>query len=366
MINKYFWLILLGVFAGFLGTSASAQQFDRIYIFGDSLSDQGYQNLNPTDLQENKSAIWSTPGGQEWGYYLAQRLNVPNPGANNELPLVTTDAPDAYVSGTLDGTNYAAGGSTTGGAGFGSNPNYQPPSLLQQICHYTNYTTDNCIGQQPIMHADPNALYVIWSGSNDMFAAIGSNTMNGETINSSTQNVIMAIQQLQSSSPVPLHILVVDVPDLGKTPISKVLALKGIDPTTLSNYVHTFDAIEQIRVQQLNNQTFGIFNRPYRVVFVDTFQLIDDLTSQTSVSSAMPEIFQGYRFVNNKDSACPIISQDKTQTLALTCEPTLFNLKEKNNYVFEDGVHPTDETHQLIAKVFYDNIMAAYISGFWH
>jgi phospholipase/lecithinase/hemolysin len=165
-------VFVLGTILGF-SSGAAAQNFNEIYVFGDSLSDVG--NVSET----TKGDIPPSPpyfrgrysNGPVWVEYLATKLKL-------------TSNPD---------TNFAFGGATTGDS-LGI-----PPGLLVQI---ESFMTTNS-------STNPNALYIIWAGANDY---LGGATDSTAPVN----NLVMAVKSLSAVG--AKNIVVVNLPDLGKLP----------------------------------------------------------------------------------------------------------------------------------------------------
>lgn len=155
---------------------ASAANFDRIYVFGDSLSDVG--NVFETTKGDSPPSPPYFRGryadGPVWVEYLASKLGL-------------TFNPD---------TNFAFGGASTG------NFKGTPPGLLAQIKRFkaTN------------LSANPNALYIIWAGANDY---LGGATDSTAPIN----NLAMAVKSLLAVG--AKNIVVVNLPDLGELPATR-------------------------------------------------------------------------------------------------------------------------------------------------
>lgn len=155
---------------------ASAQNFDRVYVFGDSLSDVG--NVFKTTKGEDPPSPPYFRGrysnGPVWVEYLASNLKLTS---NSD-------------------TNFAFGGATTG--------DYQgtPPGLLAQINNFK------------VTHssADPNALYILWAGANDYLGGVTDST---KPIN----NLAIAVKSLSVVG--AKNIVVVNLPDLGKLPATR-------------------------------------------------------------------------------------------------------------------------------------------------
>ena len=152
--------------------SAQASLFSQFVIFGDSLSDNGnayigtlgnppgpvppdytvFPPFSPTGLGRFTDGPDTSPSttmpGLIWNEVLAGMLGV-SPAEPSLLP-----PPNS-------GTNFAIGGAqvlATVPTPFGP-----IPSLQAQVGEYLAGTGD---------HADPNALYILWGGANDLYNAV--------------------------------------------------------------------------------------------------------------------------------------------------------------------------------------------------
>ena len=130
-----------GVCASVLAGAAQAQTFSNAIFFGDSNTDSGrYLYLpGPQGLAPPGAGAYTTNPDPEWSVALASLFG---------LPVVPQDAPGG-------GNNYAAGGARV--SFTGANPNVW--SATTQIATYFASTGG---------HADPNALYTVWIGTNDL------------------------------------------------------------------------------------------------------------------------------------------------------------------------------------------------------
>lgn len=158
---------------------ATAQDFDQLYVFGDSLSDTGnFYNASGGTFPP------SPPYSQ--GRFSNDRLWI------------------EYLAADLDAnsTNFAFGGATTGSNNTIPIPGsvVTLPGLQQEIASFqaTNPTSN------------PDALYVIWAGANDYLG--GGITDPSVPVN----NLSGAITTLAESG--AENFLIVNLPDLGKIP----------------------------------------------------------------------------------------------------------------------------------------------------
>jgi len=176
-----------------ISATAAAGPYSALYAFGDSLSDvgniftsSGGTDPNPADYHNGQ---WSN--GNVWLQTLSGRLGL--------APIAPS---------LLGGTDYAYGGAQSG-------------TTLAHAARSTDVVgATGQIAQFQAAHAaaDPNALYAIWIGGNDLLginadmtpADIG--TLAGQTIG----NIEAAIASLAGVG--AKNLLVLTLPDVGKTP----------------------------------------------------------------------------------------------------------------------------------------------------
>lgn len=172
-----------------LPLKAAAADFTQMYVFSDSLSD--VNNLfNVTGNQVPSSRIYY-PGrfsnGSVWVEYLADDLDL-NPASYTEL---------AFGADFTDGINFAFGGANTGFDNFGG-PGL--PGLRQQLTLFNNLN----------LAPDPNALHIVWAGTNDYILTKTTNT------SAVVENVSTVVKSLADAG--AKNILVGNLPDLGMLP----------------------------------------------------------------------------------------------------------------------------------------------------
>ena len=131
--------------------------FSQTVFFGDSLTDGGF--FRPL-LGPNGAVIgqFTTNPGYVWSQYMADYFH-----SNADVAWKATGAPPPgpYTT-SANGNNWAVGGARVSTNSFGSLG--YTPSLTSQYAAYlaSGHTVD------------PNALYSVWGGANDIFAAIGA------------------------------------------------------------------------------------------------------------------------------------------------------------------------------------------------
>jgi phospholipase/lecithinase/hemolysin len=140
-------------------SAAQAAEFSAEYVFGDSLSDRGniaeFENvlgLFSGNFPDPPSNHDSFTNGAVAVQLLAQSLGL---NANPSLWLTGFKDPAGLFPGFTPGTNYAVGGATSADANAG----VPGINLPEQVAAYNAFVSD---------HADPNALYVVMIGGNDV------------------------------------------------------------------------------------------------------------------------------------------------------------------------------------------------------
>ena len=273
--------------------AAAQSQFSDTIFFGDSLTDSGH--FRPALIQAvgPQGALigrFTTNPGLVWSEFLADFYGT---GA---------------VSANQGGTNFAVGGARTGVNTSGA---LGPiPSLTTQL---TSYLTSRGGA------ADPNALYTVWGGANDLFAVAGG-APAAATIGAAVTSQVTVIGALQQAG--ARYILVPTIPDLGKTPLFLGQGAAGSAGGTQLSVTY-------------NNALFGaISSAGLRVIPLDTFNLIAEI-------SAAPGV---YGFTNVTGRACGAMS-------SLTCSPANYVTPgAAETYAFADDVHPTTGAHRIIGQ----------------
>lgn len=169
---------------------ACAAGFSNAYFFGDSLSDTGNALvLTGGALPVAPYFTGRFSDGPVWVEYLATAIGH-------------SDAAKANLAG---GNNYAIGGARVAAGAT---------SVLAQI---GSFSSTHAV-------ADPNALYVVVAGGNDMRDARSGNPANiGAAAVAATDSLKTAISQLAGKG--AKNILVANLPDLGATPEAVGLGL---------------------------------------------------------------------------------------------------------------------------------------------
>jgi phospholipase/lecithinase/hemolysin len=266
MKKRAFHLAVL-IFTSLLLCLPAAAQFSQIVAFGDSLTDNG-TNLFYGDVH----GIDHFSNGDVWVEYLSQSRGIP-----------------------LDDWAY-------GGAYSGIGANFDPDNygLLWQV--------DSYLADYPTVQ--PSSLYTVWAGGND-FLALPSNPSQDDivaTIGTATGNIVSAIDLLANAG--AQNFLVLNLPDLGKTP------RYNYDPAVSGGATYLANAFNQALNSAL--ASYHAVNPGINLCQLDTFAFLND-------------VINGGYFANTTDA-------------------WLGSGDNPNNYLFWDDIHPTTGTHWLLSE----------------
>lgn len=268
--------------------SAHATQFDQIVVFGDSLSDNG-----------NVSAL--TPGSPRMRF-------TTNPGH-----VAVEDVADklglTLEPSSSGGTDYAYGGARS---------SIDMGPLISASTQVNNYLT--ATGGK----ADPDALYSMWIGANDILDANPA-TAQADLITAANHEVA-TLQKLQAAG--ARNIVVFNLPDVSNTP--------AVHGTPLAEFAG--------QLGDLYNATLndGVGTLGVGIIPVNSYDLLNEVIADPAT----------YGFTNVTQTAC-------TTASSIACTPD--TLREPNagqTYLFADGVHPTTAAHAMLAQVVLSELNA--------
>lgn len=292
------------------GTSlgAGANSYSNIYIFGDSLSDSG--TFAPL---VGPNARFTTNPGTVWGENLGAAYGKP-----------VTPAYQAGATGyTLNGSgnNFAIGGArvnATPGVLTGALAPLAAslPPVSQQIGGF--------LARGPL---DPDGLYALWAGANDVFTQMGAVGAGASVADAQTAIIAAAtdmstqIGRLQAAG--ARHMIVISVPDIGKTPFG---ASGSANQAALASGLTTaYDTVLAARLAGKN------------LLYFDGVKLFATILANPAA----------YGFTNTTLPACGAAS-------SLGCTPGA----AANGALFADGVHPSSAAHRIISDWVYSSLEA--------
>jgi outer membrane lipase/esterase len=323
--------------------AAAPSPFTGITVFGDSLSDGG-----------NFAIAAGLPAGQRFTTNPGLTA-IENVAAYYGLPL------NASLAG---GSNYAFGsaGITTNTPGSAAGI----PTETQQITSY--------LAANPTL--DPNRLYSVWGGANDIFYH-GTAAAAGQVADQITAaitaglppaqaaatkaSIDAAIAQLEGVASLETpqqataaiasaavqegslidrlggagarYIVVFNLPDIGRTPeaTAQNASVPGV-AASLTGLSTTFNA-------SLDSQLAGKTD----IIPVNAFAFLNEVLASPAQ----------FGIVNTTVPAC-------TTSSSILCTPqTLVSPNAASSYLFADGVHPTTYAHAILAQVVESEITAA-------
>jgi len=313
IINSVRYISAWGLLVASLGFQGFAlagnADFDRIFIFGDSLSDPG--NVYAQTGRTSQAPYLLIPeypyefdgyqfsNGKTWAQWFARHLEEKRSGQA------------ALVAPGING-NYAFSGARVGST--------DPADERSASSQLTYYFIDH--GNA----ADPEALYVIQFGGNDIRDALGV-LMNGEvpdfpgalavTKNAVTTELGIVHQLYQLGA---RRFLVVNVPNVSLAPAIKMFGgqavfaanlLTGIYNAGLEEGLQSLDALPGMKIDRF------------------------DLHAFSSAVIANPREYG----INNAESPC---------LMFLTTQNAVCD--KPNKYFFFDGIHPTARIHKLLSE----------------
>lgn len=281
--------LLLGLVCVFSMSVGNALPFTDMYVFGDSLSDNG------------NAYILSGGGVSVPPYNPIPSLPYSSGRFSNgpvAAELVAQDLGLSLAPRALGGTNYALGGAETGplsGPGF--------VSLLDQV---SLFQLDHGYS------APGDALYWIWGGGNDLRTGSVAAALDA------VGNLANIVLDLYNSG--ARHFMVANAPDLGMTP-EAIGGGVSADATALSAFFNS----------QLDAALSGLaMSLAIDMMTVDVFGLMHQMADDPAA----------YGFA---ELTTPCLSFGVTDPVAAQCS-------NPDEYLFWDAIHPTAAAHRVVAQ----------------
>ncbi len=299
MYSKSIKYVLLALAASGVASLAQAGSIDAIDAFGDSLSDAGNAFLS-VGVPASPYSAGRFSNGNVWVQDLALDLGVG--------PLTPSLA---------GGTDYAVGSAQSGTTLFNSAGLADLPNQI------TQFALANPGG------ADPNALYTLWIGSNDLGAIpVGATMPQIQTdFAMIIGNIDGAITQLAGLG--AKNFLVVNVPDLGKTP--DALALGPVAAAGESALSAAFDGGLLSSLPAVQAGTGA------NIATLNTYLLLDSIIGNPGA-------------VGLTDVTDPCLTGEVNFAGGTPCATP-------DQYLFWDGTHPTAVGHTLVADAAFDVVV---------
>lgn len=314
------------LFAATMASTAMAGQpnYAAMYVFGDSLSDTG-NVFAATTAQQLVPAIppsvtpyatyWkgrfsNGPVAVEYLWKLASRKN------SAELqPFVTAGTVDKKSS-----VNFAFGGSASGV----QNPTptgFSVPGLIGQVDLYTKALEKK--------KSKPNALYVVWSGSNDYVQNI---TYDPYVVVGNIEKSIRALYDTGAQD-----FLVPNLPDLGRTPLVKAqggsaqfTSLTKAHNALLAATLDSLDKLPSIKIARL-----------------DVFALGENLVNSGLVNADVPAL----AFLSPGTGAVDCLFRNPSTCVDVPLADFMAP------FLYWDVLHPTTQVHGIIGTAMYSALL---------
>ncbi len=303
--------VLLSLFAGAGATSVNAQQFSSVVVFGDSLSDDGYFRPVLSALGLPASLVstlgrFTTSPGPVWSELVSNYYGQ-TPAASNAGGLI-----------------FAQGGARVALPSASTPTGAAQRPVTTQLGEYLAGNSGK---------ADPNGLFAIWAGANDIFqtlAGVGAGQIDPSQVSGIIQTaanaeigVVGALKQAGAK-----YIIVMGLPDIGATP-----AFASLGPANAAAATQS--------AAGYNTALFtGLKATGLRVIPIDMFTFFGEIRANPSQ----------YGFTNITTPVCQPFPPFSTSSDAFFCPPSAQSPSNgSQTYSFADGVHPTTASHALIA-----------------
>lgn len=391
----------LAVMAALLAPAAhAAGGFSNIYFFGDSLTDTGafggqaIPNGSGGFVILPSDARWTTDNAANHANVLAGKLGLTVTPSNAASALGT--AGNNFAQGGAQSVTYATGAtlpnsSNTQGAGPGG---LDIRDLPQQVQDYLSSRGGK---------ADPNALYFVWSGGNDIPTAAGAGSSNASSVASAAAGSL-ATQIATLKNAGATLIIAPNLPAFGNTPaalyavIDNIAATQSLSTTqtnALKNAVAT--VLRSVATPTTSSQD-ALINSALATL---ASALSGGATSGTLFDTTLTQVTSGYNTsktgLNNlstlynttADGAIAATGANVVRanvnllfaevlanpaaygidnvtgpacgtTSSLVC--TGANVSGTLSYLFADDRHPTPTTHALLGNYFASLLQAPYFA----
>lgn len=298
--------LLSGAIVAALVFSAAAQagttDFNKVVVFGDSLSDNGNLSLASGATQPSR---FTTNPGEVAVEHIADYYGI------------------TLQPSLAGGTDYAFGG-----AGVLNNAPGTPagiPTITTQVGAYINAAG-----------MDGHTLYTMWGGANDIFYHATQTALAAETSDQAQLGVAATAQQElkligQMHAAGANYVVVFNLPDIGKTPSAAAqgaAAAQGLSGLSL-----IYNGVLSSGLNTLSGQGLN-------VVPVDVYGLFNEVIANPSA----------FGFSNVTDPACGAGSSSVQCGPQGSGAPYTYAPGSEQSYLFADGVHPTTAAHKMLGQ----------------
>lgn len=279
----------------FAGANTWAVPFANLYAFGDSLSDGGSSNTAVT-------SIYKLAGGCDLAHPCPPYVD----GHYSNGQVAIEYLADKILPGGANPANFfnfSVAGATTGIGNFGDGGSatvvgeFELPGISTVIDRYLALSSP----------ADPNALYFIWGGANDL--------LTGGLPDAAAQNIADSVSKLIDAG--ATHFFIPNLPDLGLTPY----AIDAGVSEGATGFSIGFNIALASQLADLSEQFSEI-----DIIQYDAYSFFNYLVDNA----------ESYGFTNTKTG----------------CLAGLTPCTNPEEYIFWDGFHPTTQAHAVFAHTF--------------
>lgn len=323
-----------------LGLTASAAAAERVYVFGDSLSDSGNNGRYTYDGSQH----------QLYDEALAQRIGA------------------ALLASDLGGDNYAAGGAV-------AVPALNPADNTQdQVQRYLSQTHGR---------ADANGLYIHWIGGNDLAAAALNPASAPQVSYTSAAAAALQVRSLLDAG--AGTVIVPTVPNIGFTPqLMEVIVQQALAPVQNAALQAAYAALNAVATPDAASRQQAIHRalsaaaqqgssdpQMQQAIAAQLIAAYDSLSAQAGqltdfynrsedqllaqgggnivrvdVNRLFGEVIanpQQFGFSNTAGMACP------AGVSSAVCRSATPGFNDGQAFLFADHFHPSPQAHLLIA-----------------
>ncbi|TAM61568.1 MAG: autotransporter domain-containing protein [Rhodanobacter sp.] len=320
-------------------TAAAATDFSQVFVFGDSLSDNGNISLALAPGIQPPLRFTTNPGitaiehvADKFGQTLSPSLlggtdfawggagvNVNSPGTPSAVPTLTSQV-DAYL----------AGGPANGNALYsiwgGANDIFYHATAVGAGAAAQQLIAANTAGLPPAIAAQVAAQIDAQVLAGAGVSAFETPAQAQANVAAAAQQEVALIGQLQAAG--ARNIVVFNLPNIGLTPDA---AAQG--PSAAASLT----GLSLIFNGQLNT---GLSQLNTGIIPINAYGLLSEVIAKP----------QAFGFVNATDPACGAGSSSVQCGPAGSGLPYTYAAGTDQSYVFADGVHPTTAAHALLGQ----------------
>jgi outer membrane lipase/esterase len=213
---------------------------------------------------------------------------------------------------------------------------------------------------------DPNAVYFIWSGANDLLTVLANTSPTSPVLqllllqaaNTAANNVAQQVALLSAHG--AKRVVVLSLPNIGYTPLINDMVTSQLVPASTPGLVKTIT----FTFNSMLNQQLGsvIANYHTQILYIDVFDILDNVILATKAGQSYLVGGQSFTFVNYNSPVCNYIIPPSPGVAAvyvpaIDCNMSSSSSDSANGYIFADDVHPTGEAHRLLSLVVEQKLM---------